>query len=492
MKNNEKSLMEEILDRKKNNGKNGLLDNDDTLLDSTVHNLPKAKKTEQLKKNYSQDYEISRTNSKIKNSSNLNTTEKIKEKEKKKETELLKKDKIDIKKIFSKKETLESDEKIKRKKIIKNFFKKRKLQKLSFTPYIRTEIEVRNIMKDVIVALFPAIIASALVYGTKSLLLIATSVLSAVVTEKLFSKYFLNDNDSVHDLSAVITGILLAMTLAPLTPLPIVIFGACMAVIFGKLIYGGIGKNIFNPAVVGREFMTVFFSSAMSSGTIWFSQELIQLSKIKFFAGFHNSSITNYLDGLLLTSSESVGAYSAFALILGGLYLLLKNRISWHIPVSLFATFFLVSIFLKSNISTGGLLLIGIFMATDMPTSPSSAPGKIYYGIMLGLVIGLLSILGIKNEILSYVLLILNPFTRIINKVFRPVVFGYDVKEEMLRESGKMILLTLGIFAFAIIFTGLHKVGAMPYLVYLYVLISTLNLISKKNKIKIIHKNLKM
>ena len=131
-------------------------------------------------------------------------------------------------------------------------------------------------------------------------------------------------------------------------------------------------------------------------------------------------------------------------------------------------------------------------MATDMPTSPSSAPGKIYYGIMLGLVIGLLSILGVKNEILSYVLLILNPFTRIINKVFRPVVFGYDVKEEMLRESGKMILLTLGIFAFAIVFTGFHKIGAMPYLVYLYILISTLNLISKKNKNKIIHKNLKM
>ena len=330
-------------------------------------------------------------------------------------------------------------------------------------------------MKDVIISLFPAIIASALVYGTRALLLIAFSVLSAVVTEKLFSKYFLNDNNSVHDLSAVITGILLAMTLAPLTPLPIVIFGACMAVIFGKLIYGGIGKNIFNPAVVGREFMTVFFSSAMSSGTIWFSQELLQSSGIKFFTGFNNSMFSNYLDGLLLTPSGSVGSYSAFALILGGLYLLLKNRISWHIPVSLFVTFFLVTIFLKSNVSTGGLLLTGIFMATDMPTSPSSAPGKIYYGIMLGLVIGLLSILGIKNEILSYVLLILNPFARIINKVFRPAVFGYAVKEEMLKNSGKMILLTLGIFAFAIIFAGIHKIGAMPYLVYLYILISTVN-----------------
>lgn len=484
MKNNEKSLMEEILGRKKDNSKNELLDNDDTLLNSTVHSLPK---TEKLQNNYSQNSETNKNNNKVKNLNNTGKLEKVK---KIKEKEI-KKDKINIKKIFSKKEVPESDKEIKRKKIIKSFFKKRKLKKLSFTPYIRTEIEVRDIMKDVIISLFPAIIASALVYGTRALLLIAFSVLSAVVTEKLFSKYFLNDNNSVHDLSAVITGILLAMTLAPLTPLPIVIFGACMAVIFGKLIYGGIGKNIFNPAVIGREFMTVFFSSAMSSGTIWFSQELLQSSGIKFFTGFNNSMFSNYLDGLLLTPSGSVGSYSAFALILGGLYLLLKNRISWHIPVSLFVTFFLVTIFLRSNVSTGGLLLTGIFMATDMPTSPSSAPGKIYYGIMLGLVIGLLSMLGIKNEILSYVLLILNPFARIINKVFRPAVFGYDVKEEMLKNSGKMILLTLGIFVFAIIFAGIHKIGAMPYLVYLYILISTLNLISGKNKNKIIHKNLK-
>ena len=484
MKNKEKSLMEEILNREKSNGKNGLLDNDDTLLNSTVKNLPEAKKTEQLQNNYFKNSEIYKTDSEIKNLNNLNTIEKVKKNVSKKETET-------IKKIFSKKETTESDEEIKRKKIIKKFFKKRKLQMLSFTPYIRTEIEIRNIMKDVIIALFPAIISSALVYGTRALLLIAFSVLSAVVTEKLFSKYFLNDNNSVHDLSAVITGILLAMTLAPLTPLPIVIFGACMAVIFGKLIYGGIGKNIFNPAVIGREFMTVFFSSTMSSGAIWFSQELLQLSGIKFFTGFTNSPFTNYLDGLLLTSSGSVGSYSAFALILGGLYLLLKNRISWHIPVSLFATFFIITIFGNIPVSIGGLLLTGIFMATDMPTSPSSAPGKIYYGIMLGLIIGLLSMFGIKNEILSYVLLILNPFARIINKVFRPVVFGYDVKEEILKQSEKMILLTLGIFAFAIIFLGFHKIGAMPYLVYLYILISTLNLISSKNKNKIIHKNLK-
>ena len=372
-----------------------------------------------------------------------------------------------------------------RNSIIKNFFKNRKNKKLSFTPYIRTEVDIRSVMKDVIISLIPAIVAASLVYGAKALLVIVTSIFSAVVTEKLFSRIFLNDKDSAHDLSAVITGILMALTLAPLTSLPVVAFGAAMAIIFGKLMYGGIGKNVLNPAVVGREFMTVFFPAAMSSGTIWFSQEALRLSKINFFVNFQKTPIMSYLDELLLTSSGSLGSYSAFALILGGLYLLLKNRISWHIPVTLFATSFIAAMVLKDGISvsTGGLLLTGIFMATDMPTSPSFAGGKIYYGIMLGVVIALLSVLGVKNETLSYVLLILNPFTRFINKVFRPVVFGYDVKEEVVKQGGKAILLTLGIIVFALIFIGLHKIGAIPYLVYLYILVLTLQLIrSDRNK----------
>ena len=378
-----------------------------------------------------------------------------------------------------------ADKKTDRNSIIKNFFKNRKNKKLSFTPYIRTEVDIRSVMKDVIISLIPAIVAASLVYGAKALLVIVTSIFSAVVTEKLFSRIFLNDKDSAHDLSAVITGILMALTLAPLTSLPVVAFGAAMAIIFGKLMYGGIGKNVLNPAVVGREFMTVFFPAAMSSGTIWFSQEALRLSKINFFVNFQKTPIMSYLDELLLTSSGSLGSYSAFALILGGLYLLLKNRISWHIPVTLFATSFIAAMVLKDGISvsTGGLLLTGIFMATDMPTSPSFAGGKIYYGIMLGVVIALLSVLGVKNETLSYVLLILNPFTRFINKVFRPVVFGYDVKEEVVKQGGKAILLTLGIIVFALIFIGLHKIGAIPYLVYLYILVLTLQLIrSDRNK----------
>ena len=450
-------------------------------------------KRERLEKGFIQTKESENVNKDNQNTENLKKIEKTQEKTAKlnNQNENVNLRKNSDKSVKTDTKTVNTAQKEKaakktdRNSIIKNFFKNRKNKKLSFTPYIRTEVDIRSVMKDVIISLIPAIVAASLVYGAKALLVIVTSIFSAVVTEKLFSIIFLNDKDSAHDLSAVITGILMALTLAPLTSLPVVAFGASMAIIFGKLMYGGIGKNVLNPAVVGREFMTVFFPAAMSSGTIWFSQEALRLSKINFFVNFQKTPIMSYLDELLLTSSGSLGSYSAFALILGGLYLLLKNRISWHIPVTLFATSFIAAMVLKDGISvsTGGLLLTGIFMATDMPTSPSFAGGKIYYGIMLGVVIALLSVLGVKNETLSYVLLILNPFTRFINKVFRPVVFGYDVKEEVVKQVGKAILLTLGIIVFALIFIGLHKIGAIPYLVYLYILVLTLQLIrSDRNK----------
>ena len=433
----EKSLLEEILNVKDKKIKNRLLDNDEK-----------------------------------------NNNEIIEKKVKNKENKIIK---TKLQEKFESKNE-EKNEKLKQKKIIRNFFKNIKMKKMSFTPYIRTEVDVRNVMKDVIISLFPVIFAAILVYGVKAFFVIAISVFSAVVTEKLFSGIFLNNKNSTHNLSAVITGILMALTLAPLTPLPVVAFGASMAIIFGKLMYGGIGKNIFNPAVVGREFMTVFFPATMSSGAIWFNKGSLKMSNINFFENFSKTPFANYLDNLILNSSGSLGSYSAFALVLGGLYLLLKNRISWHIPVSLFATIFLATIFLKDGISasTGGILLTGIFMATDMPTSPMSPAGKVYYGIMLGAIIVLLSILGIKNETLSYVLLILNPFAKIINKIFRPVVFGYDLRENIREYLGKAVFLTLEIFAAAIGFITLHKVGAIPYLVYLYILVLTVNFTRNK------------
>ena len=484
----EKSLLEEILEIKKENKYSKdekILDKNDitpnykiTKIDfSKDKNIEKKEKRtiEKTKTDNEKSYKFINFEKKEKKKSEM-TNQNIKRSNNEKIVKLEKREiKKEEKVIPVTKENKKIDKKVKIKKIIKKI----KSRKMSFTPYIRTETDVRAIMHDVIRALFPAIIAAGLVYGIKALLLIATSVLSAVITEKIFSKFFLDEQNSTHDLSAVITGILLALTLAPLTPLPIVIFGASMAIIFGKLMYGGIGKNIFNPAVVGREFMTVFFPAIMTSGTIWYSKEALRVTNIKIFTKFFNVPFTNYLDGMILTPSGSLGSYSIFALVLGGLYLLLKNRISWHIPVCLFVTSFLATIFLKDGISvsTGGLLLTGIFMATDMPTSPSFSSGKIYYGIMLGIVIALLSILGIKNETLSYVLIILNPFTLLINDIFRPVVFGFEVKNEVVKQIGKAVLLTIGIIIAAIIFSIFHKIGIIPYLIYLYIAVLTVKMI---------------
>ena len=493
----EKSLLEEILDVKNRKIKNGLLDSDDTISNLENEGLREKRNVSQSNLNNSRKIiKLEKTrNEKIKRETIEKEAKNREVKKDKKQnikttantenTNISKSKSQEKSNVANKKNLEKRDEKLKRRKIIRNFFKNREMKKISFSPFVRTNVEVRDIMKDVVMALFPAIITAGLVYGLTALSVIVTSVFTAIVTEKLFSRIFLNDKNSTHDLSAVITGLLMALTLAPLTPLPVVAFGAGMAVIFGKLMYGGIGRNVLNPAVVGREFMTVFFPVAMSSGTIWFSQEALRLSKINVFVNFQKIPLMSYFDELLLTSSGSLGSYSAIALILGGVYLLVKNRISWHIPATLFATSFIATMFLKNGISVsmGGLLLTGIFMATDMPTSPSFAGGKIYYGIMLGVVIVLLSVLGVKNETLSYVLLILNPFTRFINKVFRPVVFGYEVKEEAWKQVGMGILLTIGILVFALIFITLHKIGAIPYLVYLYILVLTVQLIrNDRNK----------
>ena len=229
----EKSLLEEILDRKKSI-KNGLLDNDEDISSSKNQKFSETKKNNPSQNNISKNSTLRNKNNEkiiklektkdenIRSEINIrkNKTENkalssiVKKNEKK--VQPIEKKQAKNEKIFNKNNIDDNDknknEKNRRQKIITNFFKKRKLKKLSFTPYIRTETDVRNIMKDVIISLFPAIIASGLVYGINALLLIATSVLSAVVTEKLFSKIFLDDTNSIHDLSAIITGILLAMT----------------------------------------------------------------------------------------------------------------------------------------------------------------------------------------------------------------------------------------------------------------------------------------
>ena len=354
-----------------------------------------------------------------------------------------------------------------------------------YTPHVRVKDSVPRVMGDVVIALLPAILASAAVYGYYPLLVILTSVVSAVITEFLFSAIFFKKYDSVFNLSAVVTGILLALTLAPFTPLHVVAFGGAMAIIFGKMIYSGLGRNRFNPAVIGREFMTVFFGTVMSSGTIWYNEEAMQITGVKLFGFLGNFSFFNNLDSLILKSSGAIGEYSVIFLVLGGVYLLYRDRISWHIPVTLFLTVFvgmIISRFtgINASLSLGGLMLCGIYMATDMPTSSSTPHGKIYYGIMMGIVVFVFRIFKIRNETLSYAILVLNGFVPIINDTFTPLLFGEDAEEVQGEKIGRGVVYAFAIIGAAIILSLLHHFGLVKYLLFIYIIYSTVMLIKSK------------
>lgn len=347
---------------------------------------------------------------------------------------------------------------------------------INYNPHIRVKDTVKKVMFDVVLALIPAMIAAYLVYGITPMLVILTSVLSAIASEWIFSAIFFKNYNSIKDTSAIVTGILLALTLAPFTPLYVVAFGASMGVIFGKLMYSGLGKNMFNPALVGREFMTVFFPAVMSSSSIWFNQNLLKIQEIKIFS--------NSLDDIILKNSGAIGEYSVVLLILGGVYLLIKDRISWHVPAVLFGTVFLglyIMIFFGGNysLSLGGLMLGGIYMATDMPTSPSTQKGKIYYGIMMGISVIICWMNGINFEMLSYSILILNAFASVISEVFSPKVFGINTDKK--DKINKIIFLTLGIICVAVIVAQIHRLGLISYLVYAYIIYTTARLIMSKS-----------
>jgi electron transport complex protein RnfD len=304
-------------------------------------------------------------------------------------------------------------------------------------------------------------------------MVILVAVGSALFTEFLFSILFGGKTDSLSDCSAIVTGTLLAFTLGPFTPLYIVAFGGSMAVLFGKLLWGGVGRNRFNPALIGREFMTIFFPTVMTSSAIWYDRTAVNLQAINLFDG-------DLLNQLLFKPSGAIGEYSLLLLTLGGLYLLFRRRISWHIPLSLLTVFTLsLLIFSGSGLSfsLGGLLLGAIFMATDMPSSPTTHGGRLFYGAMIGLTAILFIRNGIRFEYMSYSILLLNAFAHPITRLFRPRGWGRQL--ELLSRLGQVISLTiiLLISTFALIY--LHHAGAIKYLLFAYIALSLLRFIDQ-------------
>ena len=356
-------------------------------------------------------------------------------------------------------------------------------KQITYSPYIRTKDNVTKVMLDVVIALLPVIFISYLAYGIAPILVILSSIVGAICAEFIFSAIFYKKYNSVMDLSAVVTGTLLGLTLAPFTPLYVVLFGGASAVIFGKLMFGGLGRNEFNPALIGREFMTIFFPAVMTSGAIWYNEEALKLTNVNIFNFLGESGLTTYLNESFLNVSGAIGEYSIILLILGGLYLLLKDRITWHIPTGMFLTIFLGMYILEKigveiNLSLGGLLLGGIFMATDMPTTPTTPLAKVYYGKMVGIVILLCWIHNIQYETLSYSILLVNAFAKPINNIFRPKVFGKNVNWKLRLLKG--FILFLGIVISMEILILLHNLGYIKYVIYAYIVYTMIGFIKVK------------
>ena len=322
----------------------------------------------------------------------------------------------------------------------------------SSSPHIRSNEDTRSIMLDVIIALLPALAWSVYAFGWKALLLTAVSVVSCVFWEWAYRK-LMKKSSMIGDLSAVVTGILLSFVCPVDLPWWAVIIGAFFSIVVVKQLYGGIGCNFLNPALAGRAALLASYATAM---TTW----AVPMSKLSAF-GSNADAVTSSTplammkngDFATLTSTYSVvdmflgrvggslGEVSALMLLLGGVYLVIRKVISWHIPVAYIATVAILTLiaapagisgvdYMLYNVFGGGLMLGAIFMATDYATSPVTKPGQIIFGIGCGLLTCFIRRFGSYPEGVCYSILIMNCTTWLLDKYIRPTIYGAPKKEK--------------------------------------------------------------
>ena len=306
------------------------------------------------------------------------------------------------------------------------------------SPHIHGGESTRRIMGDVVLALIPALVVSSYVLGMRVLLTTAVAVAGCVLFEYLIQRFLLKGRTSVGDLSAVVTGILLAFNLPVGIPLWIVLIGALVAIGIGKMTFGGLGCNPFNPALTGRIFLLIAYPVQMTDWTTGVPDALTgstMLDDVKH--GLYAVSEVDLLQMLGGHMNGSMGEIGSFALILGGLYLLWRRVITWHIPVAVLGTMALFAMFVGLgeggsvvwqlplfHILAGGALLGAIFMATDYSTSPMTHNGMIIYGVGIGVLTMIIRLWGAYPEGMSFAIFIMNAATPLINKYCRPKRFG--------------------------------------------------------------------
>ena len=284
---------------------------------------------------------------------------------------------------------------------------------MSPSPHIKSDNSTQKIMLNVIIATVPAIIASAIIFGLRALLVILVTVLSCVVSEYLSRKIMKRDN-TINDLSAVVTGILLAFNFPVNIKFSIAIFGGIIAIVATKQMFGGLGQNFVNPAICARIILMVSFPSAMSSWPVPYTRAISSADMITSATPLAKTATTHftYLDLFLGNRPGCLGEVCALALILGGIYLIFKKVISPTIPLCFIGTVFVLTAILGKDplfsILSGGLLLGAIFMATDYVTSPITFKGKIIFAVGCGIITVLIRIYGSLPEGVSFSILLMN------------------------------------------------------------------------------------
>lgn len=310
-------------------------------------------------------------------------------------------------------------------------------------------------MQDVLIALAPSMLVAVYFYGLSAIKLLLVAVIACMGAEFLIQKYLMRTKVTVTDLSAAVTGVLLALNLPPTAPWWVIVIGSVVAIGVAKMTFGGLGHNIFNPALVGRVFLLISFPVVMTDWTVpssWFRPGVdavtgatpLALIKEGLAQGQTVEQILSanpdltYGQMLFARAGGSAGEASALAIILGFVYLLIRRVIRPHIPITIILTVAVMSgIFWLIdpsqytdplfNILTGGVLLGSVFMATDYVTSPMTAKGMVIYGIGIGIITVLIRFFGSYPEGVSFAILIMNSIVPLLNKYIKPARFGKEV-----------------------------------------------------------------
>lgn len=326
---------------------------------------------------------------------------------------------------------------------------------VSGSPHVHARQDVKSIMYGVVIAMIPAILASIYFFGLDSARVLFISIISCIFFEWLIQKYVLKGPLTVNDGSALITGVLLAFNVPSNLPAYMIILGAIVSIAIAKMSFGGLGKNPFNPALIGRVFLLISFPVQMTTwptATPLFGADVVDaitgpttlgMYKEGMIAGKTVSEIISsagfpgYIDDLSGAQGGSLGEVSAIALLIGAVYMFIRKIITWHIPVAYIGTALIFSTILwlinpeayldpVITLLSGGLLLGVFFMATDMVTTPMTYTGQLLFGIGAGILTILIRNWGAYPEGVSFAILIMNAATPLINRSFKPKRFGAE------------------------------------------------------------------